>query len=480
MSMEELIDIYDENRQFTGVTVPRKTKLEKGRYMLYALALLENQEGRILITKRALTKKWAPGSWEIPGGGAHAGEDSTMAVCREAFEETGIRVVPENVKVLYSYRNDDKGGDNYFNDIFLCRADFTLADVTIQNEEVIDVRLATVEEIHDLHAADGFLHYERIMKALENRAETGAKAQLRGRNPIITSVYTADPAPMVYGDTLYLYTTHDEDDLINDFYTMFDWRCYSTKDMVNWTDHGVIFSLEDIDWADDRAWAPQAVERNGKFYLYSPVHKKNGGMAISVAISDSPTGPFRDLGYPLVDEGDWNDIDPTVFIDNDGQAYLYFGNPELRYVLLNEDMVSYNEEIGIVKIPMTVEAFGKGSHMTGTTYGEGPWFYRRKNLYYMVFAGFAEGEKRNEHLAYSTSASPTGPWVYGGVLMEEGPCFTNHPGIADFKGHSYLFYHTDELPGGSLFHRSVCVAEFKYNEDGTIDTIAKCDGVDGI
>jgi beta-xylosidase len=302
------------------------------------------------------------------------------------------------------------------------------------------------------------------------------------KNPIITSIYTADPAPMVYGDTLYLYTTHDEDELVNNFYTMFNWHCFSTKDMVNWTDHGQVFSLDDIEWADDRAWAPQAVERNGKFYLYCPVHKKDGGMAIAVGVSDSPTGPFKDLGYPLVDEGDWNDIDPTVFIDDDDQAYLYFGNPELRYVFLNEDMISYDKTVGIVKIPMTEESFSKGSHMTGTTYGEGPWFYKRNNIYYMVYAAFAAGEgHHDEHLAYSTSTGPTGPWKYGGVLMtEEGGVFTNHPGIADFKGHSYLFYHTGELPGGHLFHRSVCVAEFKYNEDGSIDTIAKCEGVESI
>lgn len=303
-------------------------------------------------------------------------------------------------------------------------------------------------------------------------------------NPIIKNIYTADPAPMVYNDTLYLYTTHDEDELKNDFYTMYDWRCFSTKDMVNWTDHGKIFSLDDIEWADDRAWAPQAVERNGHFYLYCPVHKTDGGMAIAVGISDKPEGPYTDLGYPLIDEGDWNDIDPTVYIDDDGQAYLYFGNPELRYVLLNEDMISYNQEVGIVKIPMTEESFAKGSHFTGTTYGEGPWFYKRNGLYYMVYAAFRakEGEEHvDEHLAYSTSTSPTGPWVYGGILMtEEGGIFTNHPGIADFKGHSYLFYHTGELPGGSLFHRSVCVAEFEYNEDGTINTIAKCDGVNAI
>ena len=304
-------------------------------------------------------------------------------------------------------------------------------------------------------------------------------------NPIIKNIYTADPAPMVCGDTLYLYTTHDEDVLINDFYTMVDWRCFSTKDMVHWTDHGKIFSLDDIAWADSRAWAPQAIERNGKFYLYCPVHKTGGGMAIAVGVSDHPTGPFKDLGAPMIDEGDWNDIDPTVFIDDDGQAYLYFGNPELRYVKLNEDMISYDTNVGIVKVPMTEESFAKGSHMTGTSYGEGPWFYKRNGLYYMVYAAFSAKEKeddhRDEHLAYSTSTGPTGPWVYGGVLMtEEGGVFTNHPGIADFKGHSYLFYHTGELPGGNLFHRSVCVAEFTYNADGSIDTIPKCSGVSGV
>lgn len=300
----------------------------------------------------------------------------------------------------------------------------------------------------------------------------------KSKNPIITNIYTADPAPMVSGDTLYLYTTHDEDKLINDFYTMVDWYCFSTKDMVNWTDHGKVFSLDDISWADDRAWAPQCIERKGKFYLYCPVHKKDGGMAIAVGVADRPEGPFKDIGKPLIDEGDWNDIDPTVFIDDDGQAYLYFGNPELRYVLLNEDMISLKGSVN--KIPMTEEAFSKGSHYTGTSYGEGPWFYKRNGLYYMVFAGFEPGEHPNEHLAYSTSKGPTGPWKYGGVLMKSGPCFTNHPGVVDFKGKSYLFYHTDQLPGGSLFHRSVCVAEFKYNEDGSIDTIEKCDGVEGI
>lgn len=169
MSMEELIDIYDENREYTGLTLPRKTKLLKGQYMLYALALIENQEGKLLITKRALTKKWAPGSWEIPGGGAHTGETTVDTVCREAYEETGIKVLPENVRLLYSYRNDDPKGDNYYNDIFLCKANFELSEVKTQESEVIDVYLASLEEIKALHEKDGFLHYERICMALENR-----------------------------------------------------------------------------------------------------------------------------------------------------------------------------------------------------------------------------------------------------------------------------------------------------------------------
>ena len=312
-----------------------------------------------------------------------------------------------------------------------------------------------------------------ILAAIVAFTTLGANAQ----NPIIHTCFSTDPAPMVYGDRVYVFTGHDEEGA--DFFWMNEWRLFSSADMVNWTDHGCPLAQCDLSWADDRAWAPQCIERNGKFYLYVPVHSRiSRGMAIGVAVADKIEGPYKDpLGKPLFENGSWDHIDPTVMIEEDGQAYLYWGNPRLYSVKLNEDMISYNKEVGIQKVPMTEEAFAKGSHDTGTTYGEGPWFYKRNGLYYMVFAAFAEGEKRNEHLAYSTSKSPTGPWVYGGVLMNEGPCFTNHPGIADFKGHSYLFYHTDELPGGSLFHRSVCVAEFTYNADGSIKTVDKCDGV---
>lgn len=167
MLMEELIDIYDENRQLTGEVLPRKTKLPKGKYMLYVIALIRNPEGKILVTRRSLDKKWAAGSWEIPGGGAHKGETSFDAVKREVAEETGIHIEEEKSKVIYSYRNDDEHGDNYFTDIYMCDASFGIEDVTIQETEVIDVKLVAPAEIDRLHESDGFLHYERIRTAME-------------------------------------------------------------------------------------------------------------------------------------------------------------------------------------------------------------------------------------------------------------------------------------------------------------------------
>lgn len=286
-------------------------------------------------------------------------------------------------------------------------------------------------------------------------------------NPIVQHIFAPDPAPMVYNDTVYLYTTHDEDETVGGFYTMLNWHCFSSKDMVNWTAHGQIWSLDDISWANDRAWAAQCIEKNGKFYLYVPVKAEKSGICIGVGVSDSPYGPFEDaIGGPLVDEGDWNDIDPTVFIDDDGQAYLYFGNPQLRYVKLNDDMISYDKEVGVVKNEMTIEAFGQGSEEHPCSYAEGPWFYKRNGLYYMVYPAF--GEKGGENISYSTSTSPTGPWTFGGIVLAPNNCYTIHPGVIDYKGHSYMFYHGNPLDKTSSFHRSVCLEEFTYNEDGSI------------
>lgn len=296
-----------------------------------------------------------------------------------------------------------------------------------------------------------------------------------GQKPIIQTYFTADPAPMVYNDTVYLYTSHDEDETVNNFFTMYDWRCYSSTDMVNWTDHGAVASLKNFEWLTktNGAWAVQCIERNGKFYLYVPIH----GEGISVLVADSPTGPFRDvLGKRLVETDHiWQDIDPTILVDDDGQAYLYWGNPKLWYVKLNNDMTSYDQSIGqngVVSVEMTAEAFGfkEGREgKLGTTYTEGPWIYKRNNLYYMIYA--ASGIP--EYIAYSTAPSAEGPWTYRGNIMERAPqlAFTNHSGIADFKGKSYFFYHSESLTGGGGFRRSVCLEEFKFNDDGSIPLI---------
>ena len=285
------------------------------------------------------------------------------------------------------------------------------------------------------------------------------------QNPIIQTAYTADPAPMVYQDKLYLYTSHDEDN--STWFVMNDWKLYTTTDMVNWTDHGVVLSYKDFDWAKKNAWAPQCIERDGKFYFYVPITDRNNKEGIAVAVSDSPYGPFYDpLGKHLVQSSGWGDIDPTVFIDDDGQAYLYWGNPACYYVKLNEDMISYDGEV--VPVPMTEEAFAKRQGNVKnrpTLYEEAPWLYKRKNLYYLLWAG----GPIPEHLGYSTSTSPIGPWKYGGVIMTpQGGSFTNHPGIIDYKGKTWLFYHNGGLPGGGGFTRSVCVYDLKFNKDGSI------------
>ena len=165
-------------------------------------------------------------------------------------------------------------------------------------------------------------------------------------NPVVQTCFTADPAPMVYKDTVSLITSHDEDDATG--FHMLDWKCYSTKDMVNWTDHGVIASLKTFKWAvqSNDAWAPQCIERDGKFYLYVPISVQGWPKnVIAVAVADNPLGPYVDvLGKPLINKANGY-IDPSVFIDDDGQAYLYFGNPNIWYVKLNKDMISYSGDI---------------------------------------------------------------------------------------------------------------------------------------
>jgi arabinoxylan arabinofuranohydrolase len=287
----------------------------------------------------------------------------------------------------------------------------------------------------------------------------------RADNPIVQTVYTADPAPLVHNGRVYLYTGHDEDNSTN--FTMKEWRVYSSADMVNWTDHGSPMNLATFSWANSDAWAGQAIYRNGKFYWYVPVRMSNGANAIGVGVADSPTGPFRDaLGRPLIQN---SEIDPTVFIDDDGQAYLYYGNPRLWYVKLNADMISYSGSP--TQIPLTTAGFGTrtGDPNRPTLYEEGPWVYKRNGTYYNVFAA----KCCSEFIGYSTAPGPIGPWTYRGTVMPtQGSSFTNHAGVIDFNGGSYFFYHNGALPGGSGYTRSVAVEKFTYNSDGSIPQLS--------
>lgn len=291
-------------------------------------------------------------------------------------------------------------------------------------------------------------------------AAVGLAPAARAADPIIQTVFTADPAPMVHDGVVYLYTSHDEDDSPAGMgrFLMRDWRCYTSTDMVNWTDHGVVASLKTFPWADQAndAWAPQVVERHGKFYFYAPISvagwPKN---VIAVAVADSPLGPFKDaLGKPLIYKTTGY-IDPTVFID-DGQAYLYFGNPNLWYVKLNDDMISTSGEI--------VQESTKPDN-----YQEGPWFYKRGGHYYMAYASTC----CPEGIGYAMSDHPTGPWKYQGhIVKPDRRSSGNHPGIIDYQGHSYVFGFNFKLNFAMTKEhherRSVCVQRFDYNPDGTI------------
>jgi arabinoxylan arabinofuranohydrolase len=288
-------------------------------------------------------------------------------------------------------------------------------------------------------------------------------------NPVVQTAFTADPAPMVYKDTVYLYVGHDEDDAPEGMarFIMRDWRCYTSTDMVNWTDRGVVASLKTFPWAvqNNGAWAGQVIERNGKFYFYVPINIKGWpNNVIAVAVADNPLGPFKDaLGKPLIDVAAGY-IDPTAFVDDDGQAYLYWGNPNLWYVKLNNNMISYSGEI--IKDSSFAKVKGQKDPYH---YQEGPWFYKRDSHYYMAYASTC----CPEGIGYAMSTNATGPWEFKGYIMQpNGKSSGNHPGIIDYKGNSYVFGFNYQLnfmlTDKHHERRSVCVSQMTYKADGTI------------
>lgn len=309
------------------------------------------------------------------------------------------------------------------------------------------------------------------MKIMKNMAKAcalfglGFLGEAFAENPILQTYYSPDPAPVVFGDTVCVYTGNDEG---GHFFTMHGWRVSCTTDMVNWTDRGaLILSNEDFggNAKKNGDWAAQVVRRNGKYYYYVTVESTKGGRAINVAVADRPEGPFKDaLNGRHLAGPNWDYIDPTVWIDDDGQAYLYWGNPKLYWAKLKENMIEFDGEIHQTDMSRGFAPDGESSKYT-----EGPWIHKRGKKYYMIYASHGVPEK----ISYSTSDSPTGPWTWGGVIMDQGngTAFTNHSGLIDFKGRSFFFYHNQKNVNGGGYSRSTAVEEFTWNADGSIPTI---------
>jgi beta-xylosidase len=291
---------------------------------------------------------------------------------------------------------------------------------------------------------------------------------IRADNPIVTDVFTADPTAIVHDGTVYLYTGHDESPEINPRYVMNNWLCFSSTDMAHWTACGSPVSLKDFAWAKSDAWACEVRERDGKFYFYAPMRERDGpGFGIGVAVSDSPTGPFKDaLGAPLIPYAmlsspphPWSNIDPAVFVDDDGQAYIYWGNTKGYWAKLKPDMTELDGGVNEVAI--------SGG---GPSYTEAPWVHKHNGLYYFSYAaGFPEVT------AYATGPSATGPWTYQGIVAEKAKnSDTIHQAIIEFKGQSYFIYHNGmNQPAGGSFRRSVCVDYLYYHADGTIKEVVQ-------
>ncbi len=280
-------------------------------------------------------------------------------------------------------------------------------------------------------------------------------------NPIFRHKYTADPAALVYKDTLYIYAGHDECPPPHNYYCLNEWLVFSSSDLETWTEHPVPLRPSDFQWAKGEAWASQVIERNGKFYWYVTVEHQKGGKSIGVAVADTPTGPFKDARGSALITNDmtqatkiaWDDIDPTVFIDTDGQAYLIWGNTQCYMMKLKENMIEADGPIIPVELPRFTEA---------------PWIHKYKDLYYLSYAS-----EFPEKTVYATSKSIEGPWEYKGILNElSGNSNTNHQAIVEFKGKWYFIYHNGgaDVNGGS-FRRSVCIDYLHYNRDGSIKRI---------
>lgn len=328
-------------------------------------------------------------------------------------------------------------------------------------------------------------------------AGTYADAQQQWKplqQPLVSSIYTADPSAHVFNGKIYVYPSHDtatgipEDDLGNHF-DMRDFHVLSMDSVGGKvTDNGVALSIRDIPWAKRQLWAPDAAYKNGTYYLYFPVKDKNDIFRIGVATSKSPVGPFK--AEPLPIKGSYS-IDPCIFKDKSGDYYLYFGGiwggqlqrwdnnkydsakgnrdpdePAVlpRVVKMNPDMKSFAQQPKEVKI-----VDEKGNLFleadNDKRFFEAAWVYMYKGKYYFTYS---TGD--THLLCYAIGDNPYGPFVYKGIILKPVEGWTTHQSIVEFRGKWYLFYHDTQL-SGKTYLRNVKVAELKYNPDGTIQEV---------
>ncbi|WP_246002362.1 family 43 glycosylhydrolase [Allorhizocola rhizosphaerae] len=280
--------------------------------------------------------------------------------------------------------------------------------------------------------------------------------------PVIPGLY-ADPHITYLDGRYYIYPTTDG--FVG--WTGTYYKAFSSTDLVNWTDHGVILDLRpDVSWADSSAWAPAIAAKNGKYYFYfSGGASSTSAKQIGVAVADSPTGPFRDaLGRPLVRAGQFpgQTIDPMVFTDDNGQSYLYWGQGTANVVPLNSDMISFDST--------------KVRSFRPTGYNEGAFVVKRNGVYYFMWS---EGDTRSEdyRVAYATGSSPMGPWTKRGVILQKrldlGIKGTGHHSVVRVPGTDtwYMAYHRFAIPGGDGYHREVMINRMNFNSDGTIQPV---------
>ena len=321
----------------------------------------------------------------------------------------------------------------------------------------------------------------RILLSLLAVATLSVSAQ----NPIVRNQFTADPTARVFNGRVYLYPSHDipapssvskiAGHQASEWFCMADYHVFSSDNLTDWQDHGVIVSQEQVPWGKPDAysmWAPDCVEKGGKYYFYFPNAPKSGrGFAIGVATADSPTGPFRIAAEPI--RGVMG-IDPCVLVDNDGTAYLYWSGMGIRGARLKDNMTELDGELETVTFPQGGTMQVGGQQMQGLPDGfkEGPFAFRRGDWYYLTFP-WVRKEKGTETLAYAMSRSPLGPWDFKGVFMAEhaDSCWTNHHSFVEYQGQWYLFYHHNDYSPLVDKRRSACVERVTFRKDGTIQEV---------